>query len=386
MSNSSQLPPQPTPISVVNRGPKQTTAEQRRASFARRAESLVERKYLVNTDKSGELTVTVQGDLTQQEKRAVFITVHDLGCNHNSFQEFVNSPCMTEIKERSCFIHIDVPGHADNAEPLPDSFQFPSLQTLGEDLITVLDFLHVKYVIGLGEGAGANVLARFGLAHPSRVLGLVLINATGSAASVLQSFKTKLIQWKNDDIAQSAESFLMYHKFGHVMEQLVGDNPDKEKIVAEYQKRLHSTLNSKNVGLYVKAFMSRKDLTLKGCKVDVILITGMLSPYASMVEKLHKDVEKEKVTILKIERAGDVLADAPAKVAQSILLFCKGQGILTSVVMPGVDRGRAYSTSSGGSVDGQNGSRKLSRGVSMEDYDKPNIRRLSIINNESPKK
>ncbi|XP_036331836.1 uncharacterized protein ZK1073.1 isoform X2 [Rhagoletis pomonella] len=396
MSQPSQhLPPQPIPIAVINRAPPlKTAADERRASFARRAESLVERvrvlnqiyeKYLVNTDKSGELTVTVQGDLTQQEKRAVFITVHDLGCNHNSFQEFVSSPCMTEIKERSCFIHIDVPGHADNADPLPDNFQFPSLQTLGEDLITVLDFLHVKYVMGLGEGAGANVLARFGLAHPSRVLGLVLINATGSAASVLQSFKTKLIQWKNDDIAQSAESFLMYHKFGH-FQQLVGDNPDKEKIVTEYQKRLHSTLNSKNVGLYVKAFMSRKDLTLKGCKIDVILITGMLSPYASMVEKLHKDVEKEKVTILKIERAGDVLADAPAKVAQSILLFCKGQGILTSVVMPGVDRGRAYSTSSGGSMDGQNGSRKLSRGISMEDYDKPNIRRLSIINNESPKK
>lgn len=38
-----------------------------------------------------------------------------------SFQEFVNSPCMTEIKERSCFIHVDVPGHADNADKLPDS-------------------------------------------------------------------------------------------------------------------------------------------------------------------------------------------------------------------------------------------------------------------------
>lgn len=34
------------------------------------------------------------------------------------------------------------------------SFTFPSLQTLGEDLVTVLDYLHVKYVIGLGEGAG----------------------------------------------------------------------------------------------------------------------------------------------------------------------------------------------------------------------------------------
>lgn len=75
---------------------------------------------------------------------------------------------------------------------LKNSFVYPSLKTLGEDLVTVLDFLHVKYIIGLGEGAGANVLARFGLAHPARCLGLILINCTGSAASVLQSFKTKV--------------------------------------------------------------------------------------------------------------------------------------------------------------------------------------------------
>lgn len=71
-------------------------------------------------------------------------------------------------------------------------FVFPSLKTLGEDLVTILDFLHVKYIIGLGEGAGANVLARFGLAHHGRCLGLILINCTGSAASVVDSFKTKV--------------------------------------------------------------------------------------------------------------------------------------------------------------------------------------------------
>lgn len=70
--------------------------------------------------------------------------------------------------------------------------QFPSLQTLGEDLVTVLDFIHVRYVIGLGEGAGANVLARFGLAHPTRTLGLILINCTGSATSVKENFKAKV--------------------------------------------------------------------------------------------------------------------------------------------------------------------------------------------------
>jgi hypothetical protein len=83
-------------------------------------------------------------------------------------------------------------------------------------LVTVLDFLHVKYIIGLGEGAGANVLARFGLAHPSRCLGLILINCTGSSASVLQTFRTKFISWKSDEVAHSAEDFLLYHKFGHV--------------------------------------------------------------------------------------------------------------------------------------------------------------------------
>lgn len=59
--------------------------------------------------------------------------------------------------------------------------------------------------------------------------------------------------------------------------------------------------------------------------------------------------------------------------------------------MPGVDRSRAYSTSSGGSNDGGAnghpigggvGGRRLSRGMSMEEYDKPNIRRLSISPNE----
>ncbi|XP_063701271.1 uncharacterized protein ZK1073.1 isoform X2 [Culicoides brevitarsis] len=339
-------------------------------------------RYSVTTDRSGEIIVTVQGDISQQEKRAVFLTVHDLGTNHSSFQDFVSSPCMTEIKERSCFIHVDAPGHADNAENLSDSFQYPSFQILGEDLVTVLDFLHVKYVIGLGEGAGANVLARFGLAHPARCLGLILINCTGSATSVFDAFKTKFISWKTDkdDVTQSVESFLIYHKFGH---QLTNDNPDKEKIVAEYSSRLHTTINKRNMKQYVKAFINRKDLSLKHAKIDILLITGMLSPYAQVVEKLHQGVDKEKVTMLKIERAGDVLADAPAKVAQSILLFCKGQGLLTSVAMPGVDRSRTFSASSGGSNESPNNSQRLSRGMSMEEYDKPNIRRLSLTPNET---
>lgn len=66
------------------------------------------------------------------------------------------------------------------------------MQMLGEDLVTVLDFLHIKYVIGLGEGAGANILLRFGMAHAARCLGLIMVNVTAGKTSVMDYFKDKV--------------------------------------------------------------------------------------------------------------------------------------------------------------------------------------------------
>lgn len=55
--------------------------------------------------------------------------------------------------------------------------------------------------------------------------------------------------------------------------------------------------------------------------MDILLVTGMLSPYATVVEKLHKGLDKEKVTMLKIERAGDVLADT-VSILRIVFIFC----------------------------------------------------------------
>lgn len=62
--------------------------------------------------------------------------------------------------------------------------------------------------------------------------------------------------------------------------------------------------------IYLSYIHSRENLCLKNCKVDLLLVTGVMSPYAGVVEKMFKDLNKEKVTLLKVERAGDVLADA----------------------------------------------------------------------------
>ncbi|KAJ2939579.1 hypothetical protein O0L34_g14292 [Tuta absoluta] len=290
------------------------SAEQRRKLSMLRTNSIpapLTPKYVVSTDRSGDIHVHVQGDLSQQDKRCVFLTVHDLGTNHSSLVDYVNCPAMSEIKERSCFIHVDVPGHEENSPDLPDSYQFPSLQALGEDLVTVLDFLHVKYAVGLGEGAGANVLARCGLAHPRRLLGLILVNCTASASSVADAFRSRFSRWKGADISQSEEDFLIYHKFGHQISQSDScDVAEKERLLADFRSRLRGNLNTHNIKLYVRAFAHRKDLVLKGCQPDILLITGMLSPYSTVVEKMYKELDKDKVTILKIDKVGDVLAEA----------------------------------------------------------------------------
>lgn len=59
---------------------------------------------------------------------------------------------------------------------------------------------------------------------------------------------------------------------------------------------------------------SRKDLPLKQYKSDILLITGVLSSYANVVEKLFQDLDKNKATLLRIERAGDVFNESVSSI------------------------------------------------------------------------
>ena len=63
---------------------------------------------------------------------------------------------------RSTFLHVVLPGQEEGAEDLDlgEGAKYPSMQDLGEDLDSVLDQLDIQFVVGLGEGAGANILAR----------------------------------------------------------------------------------------------------------------------------------------------------------------------------------------------------------------------------------
>ena len=72
------------------------------------------------------------------------------------------------------------------------SFHFPDMRTIGSSLAEVLDVLMIPYVIGMGEGAGANILARFGMDYPEKCLGLILIHCTSTQAGVMEFFRDKV--------------------------------------------------------------------------------------------------------------------------------------------------------------------------------------------------
>jgi len=209
-------------------------------------------------------------------------------------------------------------------------------------------------------------------------LGLILVNVTAGKTGVMEYFKDKFINWKLGEVGHNptTEQYLVFHKFGHQLkdEELL---KDREKTIQDFKAKLRSAINTKNLKLYVNAFLNRKDISgllEKNLKIDTLLLAGTKGSYGTTVQHLHAQMDKQKTQLLKIDDVGDVINEAPEKTAQSILLFCKGQGLLTSVTMPGVERQRTFS----GGADDTPDKLNRQRTMSMEEYDKPNIRRLSI--------
>merc|ERR1711944_310296 len=66
----------------------------------------------------------------------------------------------------------------------------------GEDLVNILDTLRVKYVIGIGHGAGANIMMRFGMVHSQRCLGIVLLHPTAMNATLFDNIQEKVTSRK----------------------------------------------------------------------------------------------------------------------------------------------------------------------------------------------
>ena len=88
-------------------------------------------------------------------------------------------------------------------------------------------------------------LFRFGMVHPSRCLGLVLVHPTSTTAGVMEQFKDKIIGWKLENIGHNptTEQYLVFHKFGHRLLMA----KDKSGALEEFKGKLNQEMNPKQV-------------------------------------------------------------------------------------------------------------------------------------------
>ena len=127
-------------------------------------------------------------------------------------------------------------------------------------------------------------------------------------------------------------------------------------------------MNQKNVQKLLEAFEARSDIlpVLEKSKCETMLLAGAKAEaHVKGIDAIFGVCDKTKTSVMKIDGVFSILDEAPGKLANAILLFTKGLGWLTSVDLPNVER-RSSRDSTGG------------RRMSMEEYDTPNIRRLSL--------
>ena len=130
------------------------------------------RKEEIGTD-HGKLHVTLHGT----EGKPAIITFHDIGQNHvSAFQSFLNCTEMAPILQYFTIYHIDAPGQQEGAVQLPETFLYPSIDDLAEMVSDVVTHFKLRSFVGLGIGAGASILCRYGLKYPKLVDGLLLVN------------------------------------------------------------------------------------------------------------------------------------------------------------------------------------------------------------------
>lgn len=320
------------------------------------------------------LSVYIQGTILPM--KPVFLTVHDLGCNHYQYEEFVAHTKMLPIMQRSAWMHIDLPGQGDGDEELPANYVFPPICQLPIAFKAVLDKFNVKQVVLFGEGAGANILARFAMAHDNLVLGAILINCTGSQASFAESLKDKLMNWKlgSSGMNPATESFLIVHRFGSISKVIETENElELRNAVESFRQNLRHSINSKNLNKFISSYMQRKNLSdnLSSLKCPVLLITGSLASQRKGCRQLFEDLEKIRrgsvvqistpiKEFVMIDGVANVLTERPDKVIESMQYFLQGIGLLSNLKL-------------------QKTPMQLNRRMSMEDYDRP-MGKLHFVN------
>lgn len=281
-------------------------------------------KVDVPTD-HGPISVYIQGNT----KNKPIITVHEIGLNYKScFKGMLSHPSADAMVEKCCFYHVNLPGQAPKDAPIAS---FPSLDALAEMVGSVAKHFKLPGFIGIGAGAGANILLRYAAKSPPVLCrGLLLISP------LLQT--QGWLEWGFDKIARTQLS-MAKEMPAFVVEQYLKTyfgtktmayNHD---LVQMFRRSMAADLNPANFKLFQQAYAQRSDLMRtiqpKEFKTPVLMMFGGQSIHSQQIERVIERFSPERFSHIKIWECGDMLQEEePDEVNRAFKLFLQGLGLI----------------------------------------------------------
>lgn len=280
----------------------------------------------------GPVTVVVQGDIS----RPVILTYHDVGLDpHSCFNGFMNYPPTKRLLDVMCVLHITAPGQEPGARDYPISERaFPTVDELAEQVGSVADYFKLRDFVGLGVGAGANIMLRYALNNQKRVHGLVLFGVSIDTVGWHEWSYRKLSEFQlrasGGAMTQFTEQLLLETYFST---QTLEENVDLVDLV---RKHFNTRLNAYNFRLFQASYLARSALLPRltpEFKPDMLLFAGNGSWHMEETEECNGAVNRSRCAYVKEYHAGDLVHEEhPHKVLEAFLLFLQGLSFAPAVL------------------------------------------------------
>ena len=160
---------------------------------------------------------------------------------------------MRNILQHFCVLHVNAPGQEEGAAVLEESFQYPTMEELSEQINDVLNHFSVVKYIGLGVGLGGNVLIRHALQYPERVDSLVLVNTVSTAGGWIEwgYQKRNVSHLRQHGVTQAVLDYLLWHHFGTEPDGRAHD------LVSMYRHYFNQDIQPKNLAKLAEQYIWR---------------------------------------------------------------------------------------------------------------------------------
>lgn len=310
------------------------------------------------TCKSEKLNLTfnihVENESLTTSQKCFIMSIHEVTRDYTRYQEFINCQQMADVRSRTVWIHVDLPGLESDATDLKIK-KYPSMGEIAEELVCVVDHLKVPQVICIGDGRGANVAAYFALKHPNRCLGLVLIEPASFTPGFMDTLRysmNSVMPMSKTQSSSDKSNFIMKR-----LEKRGSTDSENEALQQSLNKIYLENHNVYNLALFEESFYNRQTLndSLKDLKVDVMLAVGQKSTLANDAKKFYKSLQEVRRKNIKqmvnspfvqLDGVSDVLEEAPERLACTFQYFLQGIGLLSAIPMRNILRSMSLSSSS----------------------------------------